>query len=43
MIASLKYTKHATNEQIKVIGEYYGVDVEEILKSLDEQERQAKT
>lgn len=39
MIVNLMTTKNATIEQIKIIGEYYGVDVEEVLNSLDEQER----
>ena len=38
-IVKLIYTKHATIEQIKIIGEYYGVDVEEVINSLKGQER----
>ena len=39
MIVNLINTKQATIEQVKKMGEYYGVDVEEILNSFDEQER----
>ena len=39
MIVNLITTKNATIEQIKIMGEYYGVDIEEVLNSLDEQER----
>ena len=39
MIVNLIFTKHATIEQIRLIGDYYGIDVEEVLNSLDEQER----
>ena len=38
-IINLIETRHATIEQIRIIGDYYGVDVEEVLNSLNEQER----
>ena len=38
-IINLIATKHATIEQVKEMGKYYGVDVEELLNSIDEQER----
>ena len=38
-IIQLIYTKHATIEQVKIIGEYYGVDLEDILNSLELDER----
>ena len=39
MIVNLIYTKHASIEQVKKMGECYGVDVEDVLNSLEEQER----
>ena len=39
MIGNLIETKHATIEQIKIIADEYGIDIKEVLKSLDEQER----
>ena len=39
MIVNLINTKHASVEQVRIMGEYYEVDVEEALRSLDEQER----
>ena len=38
-IVKLVKTKRATVEQIKTMGKYYGVEVEQVLNSLDEQER----
>ena len=38
-IINLIKTRHATIEQIKAIGDYYGVDIEEVLNSLDDIER----
>ena len=32
-------TGRGTMEQVKALGEYYGVDIEDVLKSLDEKER----
>ena len=39
IIVNLIYTKKATIEQVKIIGDYYGINIEETLNSLDEQER----
>lgn len=39
MIVNLIQTKNATVDQVRTMGEYYGIDVENALKSLDEQVR----
>lgn len=38
-LINLTKTKHATRDQIQVIAEYYGIDFNMVLSSLDEQER----
>ena len=38
-IIKLIHTKHATLEQVKIMGDYYGVDVESALETLEERER----
>ena len=38
-IVKLIYTKHASLEQIRIMGEYYGVDVETVLNYLELDER----